>query len=58
MIEDRMADHGEPPSSVAEAKRGARVKARKIVEEFTGAGIPPPVVISERPDDEAEGNGE
>jgi len=58
MIESRMPDHGQPPASVREARRGARAKAREIVDEFTGAGIPPPVVISERPDDDAEGNGE
>jgi MscS family membrane protein len=58
MIESAMADHGEPPASVGEAQRDARAKAREIVDEFTGAGVPPPVVISERPDDEAEGSGE
>jgi MscS family membrane protein len=58
MIESRLPDHGEPPPSVREAQRGARSKARDIVDEFTGTGIPPPVVISDRPDDEADGSGE
>jgi MscS family membrane protein len=58
MIESRMPDHGRPPASVREARRGARATAREIVDEFTGPGIPPPVVISERPDDDAEGSGE
>ena len=58
MIESNLPDHGEPPASVREAQRSARSKAREIVDEFTGTGIPPPVVISERPDDAAEGSGE
>ncbi|MHC4550099.1 MAG: mechanosensitive ion channel family protein [Planctomycetota bacterium] len=57
LIQGEPREPGGTFASIAEAHQGGRTRAKEVVDEFTGPGVPPPVDIRKRPDDEADGDG-
>ena len=58
MIQGEAAAHAAPADDLSDAWKRGQDEAKRIVEEFTGDRVPPPVKIGQRPDESLDDGGE
>ncbi|MHC4449042.1 MAG: mechanosensitive ion channel family protein [Planctomycetota bacterium] len=58
VMQGEAAAHAAPADDLADAWKRGQAEAKRIVEEFTGDRVPPPVKIGQRPDESLDDGGE